>query len=201
MPPKKKEKKPEPEPKPEPKSPSPSPTPTTPSTELKIEESKPLDLEPVEAEPTGATPPAEAAPDGEPGADGVPPPEISKIMVKGIFQTFGKTLEVLTDDPEMDLDEDELTLLEEAWAPLLPEMPPWMMATIATVAVFSKKGMIFAIKLKKKRDKAAKEKAEGKKPESEEPEKPEEKKPEAPAAKPAEPKPEKGGNVLGPAQV
>lgn len=189
------------EPKPEIESPTPSPK-TKNSTSLEIEESKPLDLDPVPGPVSDAGPPAEAAPEGEPGADGVPPPEISKIMVKGIFQTFGKTLEVLTDDPEMDLDEDELTLLEEAWAPLLPEMPPWMMATIATVAVFSKKGMIFAIKLKKKKDKAAKEKAEGKTPEAEPEthEKPEEEKPEAPAGKPADAEPE-GDVVLGPAEV
>lgn len=163
---------------------------------VEIEEGAPIKLDPVEAIPPKkkAAAPAESekAPEGSPDGDLTPPPGIAKIMLKSVFQTAGEFMEIMTSDCDMNFNEEEIQLLNEAWEPYLPDMPPWALATVATASVFSRKAMIF---MKKRNDRIAEEKKA-------EAEKSGTAKPVKPTGEPVEPEPKEEGEVeLAPAKV
>ena len=106
--------------------------------------------------------PIEEAP--SPPEEGKPPADLEfksrRLMLKAGFGFAGNALESLTDDSDMNLDDDELNALIEAWEPFIPYMPPWIYAAIITGTIFGKKGLIFMRKRKKKKEEKPKAKAE-----------------------------------------
>ena len=137
-----------PEPKPDPK-----------IAKLETVEKPPQKLAPVEE----TLPP----PEGEP----LKPPKLTpeeielrskNLMLKMGFRFAGNAMETYTDDPDMNLDDDELSALIEAWEPFIPDMPPWICAAIVTGTVFGKKFLIYKRKQKKKKEEKPKTKPEDK---------------------------------------
>lgn len=85
-----------------------------------------------------------------------------KLMLKMGFGFAGNAMQTYTDDPDMNLNDDEMQALIEVWEPFLPDMPPWICAAIVTGTVFGKKFLIYRRKHKKKKDEKSKDESKSK---------------------------------------
>lgn len=119
---------------------------------METTEEKPKALIPIEkpSEKKPETPPEEKPEDRELRS--------KELMLKMGFSFVGSTMETLTDDSEMNLNDDEMEELIEVWKPFIPEMPPWVCAAIVTGVIFGKKGVLWRHKRKKKKPEKPEEK-------------------------------------------
>lgn len=127
------------------------------SSKLEAKELPPQTLPPIET-PLEEKKPPEEKPETPEEAE----LKSKELMLKWGFNFAGSAMETLANDPEMNLNDEELDALIEVWKPFIPEMPPWACAAIVTGVIFGKRGIMYYEKRHKAKEEKKKEAEKGK---------------------------------------